>query len=231
MNSSQSAGSTDPAYADSRHRLVALGASDIPAILELENACWLPGIRANAETLEERFAMGHISLGMCINDALVGIVSFSYTHFSPDEPAGLPASFREFSSRPMANDHNTAFAYNLNIHPRARGGVLTRELLSAGLSRMREDGCYYLLGVGRCPSYNGSTGGEVESIRPSPVLSHAIDEFMRNGRQPAPGQLLADPVLKFYQHSLGCEFLRVVPDFLPGDTPSGGFGIIFYKTL
>jgi hypothetical protein len=175
--------------------------------------------------------MGHISLGMRINDALVGIVSFSYTCFSPDEPAGLPGSFSEFSSRPMENDHNTAFAYNLNIHPRARGGTLTRDLLGAGLSRMREDDCRYLLGVGRCPSYNGSSGGEVENIQPSPVLRQAIDEFMRGGRQPAPKQLLADPVLKFYWHSLGCEFLRVVPNFLPGDTPSGGFGVIFYKTL
>jgi len=231
MNGNRSADITEAVSAHRGYRLVALGTGDIPAILELENACWLPGIRASATMLETRFAMGHISLGMHINDALAGIVSFSYTRFSPDEPAGLPTSFREFSSRPMANDHNTAFAYNLNIHPRARGGTLTRDLLWAGLSRMREDGCQYLLGVGRCPSYNGSTGGEVENIQPSPALRHAIDEFMRSGRQPAPGQLLADPVLKFYRHSLGCEFLRVVPDFLPGDTPSGGFGVIFYKTL
>jgi hypothetical protein len=231
MHNSQSAGSTEPGYAGNGHRLVALGPSDIPVILTLENACWLPGIRATAEILETRFGMGHISLGMRINDTLVGIVSFSYTRFSPDEPAGLPASFHEFSSRPMANDHNTAFAYNLNIHPRARGGTLTRDLLWAGLNRMREDGCQYLLGVGRCPSYNGSTGGEVENIQPSPALRHAIDEFMRSGRQPTPEQLLADPVLKFYWYSLGCDFLRVVPNFLPCDTPSGGFGVIFYKTL
>ena len=96
---------------------------------------------------------------------------------------------------------------------------------------MPKDDCHYLLGVGRCPSYNGSSKGEVENIQPSPLLRNAIDEFMRSGRPPAPARLLADPVLKFYRHFPGCEFLRVVPDFLPGDIPSGGFGVIFYKTL
>ncbi len=220
-----------PIYSETGNRLVTLSVGDIPAILELENVCWLPEIRASAETLEARFTMGHISLGMRVNDELLGIVSFSYTRFSPDDPVDLPKTFAEFSSRPMASHHNTAFAYNLNIHPRARGGALTRELLSAGQKRMRADGCRYLLGVGRCPSYNGSTGGEFESIQPSPLLRHAIDEFMRSGRQPAKEQLLADPVLKFYRYALGCTFLRVVPDFLPGDAPSGGFGVIFYKTL
>lgn len=231
MGSSQSVVGIDSNCRDSGYRLVVLDANDIPAILELEHACWAPAIRADAATLASRFALGHISLGMYSNNALTGIVSFSYTRFSPDEPACLPTSFHEFSSRPMAADYNSAFAYNLNIHPRARGGVLTRELLSAGLWQMREDGCHYLVGVGRCPSYNGRINGDEENIQPSPVLRNAIDEIMRSGRQPAVDQLLTDPVLKFYRHYLGCEFLRVVPNFLPGDTASGGFGVIFYKTL
>lgn len=211
--------------------VVTLGTQDIPAILELEKACWLSEIRADEHILEARFALDHITLGLVIDDALLGIVSFSYTVCSPERAIGLPQTFREFSSRPMALGHNTAFAYNLNIHPRARGGNLTMELVEAGLNRMRRDGCRYLLGVGRCPSYNGSMAGEFENMPPSPEFRCAIDKSIQTGKLPALEELLADPVLRFYRRSLGCEFIRVMPDFLPGDAPSGGIGVIFYLVL
>jgi hypothetical protein len=231
MKINQVAPGMDALKTENGYQLIELSASNIPSILELEKACWLPQIRADAQTLNRRFAQGHISLGMCCDDELVGIVSFYYTQFSLDESVDLPKSFQEFSTLPMAHHYNTAFAYNFNIHPRARGGALTRLLLDAGLSRMREDDCRYLLGVSRCPSYNGSSNGKFEYILQSAELRNALDAFMLSGLQPTTKQLLEDPVLRFYHQALGCEFLRVVPQFLPRDTPSGGFGVIFAKKL
>ena len=212
-------------------RVTTMSAEDIPEILELENACWLPEIRANEETLRERFEMGHVSLGIFDNEKLVGMFTFSYSRFSLNFPDELPATFKEFSSRPMGNNYNTAFAYNFSIHPRARGGTLTRELLWAGLNRMREDDCQYLLAAVRCPSYNGSLGADVEAIQPSPGFKKTIDTSIQTGKLPATRDLIVDPLLRFYQRTLDCVFLKVIPDFLPDDAPSGGFGIIFYKAL
>ncbi len=212
-------------------RVRPMGVEDIPEILELENVCWLPEIRANEATLRARFEMGHISMGMLVNEKLVGMTSFSYTHFSPDDPDGLPGTFREFSSRPLHDDYNTAFVYTLNIHPDYRGDTLTRELIWTGIDRLREDNCVYMLGAGRCPSYNGNQGAGIETIQPSPEFRKTIDNSMRTGKLPATRDLIIDPVLRFYRRTLGCKFLRVVPEFLPGDTPSGNFGVIFYKTL
>jgi len=215
----------------STQRVKSLCVKDIPAILELENACWLPGLRANEVILRKRFEMGHLSLGILINEDLVGMTSFSYSHFSPGDTGGLPVTFSGLSSRLMGDNYNTAFAYNLNIHPRVRGGMMIRELLTAGLNRMREDGCRYLLGAGRCPSYNGSMWAGIEAIQPSPEFRKTIDDSMLTGTLPVTGDLIVDPVLRFYQRTLDCIFLKIVPDFLPGDVPSGGFGVIFYKAL
>lgn len=211
--------------------VVSLGTQDIPAILALENVCWLPAIRADEQTLRKRFGLGHIMLGLLAGDALLGIVSFSYTLSSPEKAIGLPQTFREFSNRTMAPEYNTAFAYNLNIHPRARRGNLTMKLIQAGLSRMRKDGCRYVLGAGRCPSYNGSLAGGIEIIPPAPDFRRSIDQCVQTGMLPAPEELLVDPILRFYRRALDCEFLRVIPGFLPGDSASGGFGVIFYKML
>ena len=213
------------------HYVKTLCVDDIPAILELENACWLPEIRASEETLRSRFSMGHISIGVFVGGHLVGLTSFSYTRFNPDDPDGLPASFREFSSRPRHNDHNAAFVYNLNIHPDYRGELLTRKLIWTGIEQLREDNCIYMLGAGRCPSYNGSLGADIETIQPSREFRKSIDNAIRSGTLPATRELIADPVLRFYRRTLGCKFLKVAPDFLPGDLPSGNFGVIFYKTL
>lgn len=212
-------------------RVKILGVEDIPAILELENACWLPEIRASEKILRARFEMGHISLGMLDNEELAGIFTFTYSRFSPNIPAGLPATFREFSSRPVIDNYNTAFAYNFSIHPRARGGTLTRKLLWAGLDHMREDGCQYLLAAVRCPSYNGSPDAGVEAIQPSPEFKKTIDTSIQTGKLAASGDLIVDPLLRFYQRTLDCIFLKVIPDFLPDDAPSGGFGVVFYKML
>lgn len=213
------------------HYVKTLCVDDIPAILELENACWLPEIRASEEILRTRFAMGHISMGVFVDNYLVGLTSFSYTRFNPDKPNGLPETFKEFSSHPRHSDHNAAYVYNLNIHPDYRGESLTRKLIWAGIEQLREDNCVYMLGAGRCPSYNGSLGEGIETIQPSRVFRETIDHSIQSGILPATKELIIDPVLRFYRRTLGCKFLRVAPNFLPGDTPSGNVGVIFYKTL
>jgi len=219
-----------PCVADTRYVRI-LCAADIPVILELENACWLPEIRASGETLRTRFGLGHISMGIFTDNQLVGLTSFSYTRFNPDDPAGLPRTFGEFSSRPRHSNHNTAYVYNLNIHPDYRGESLTRKLIWAGIEQLREDNCVHLLGAGRCPSYNGNPGAGIESVQASRTFRKTIDNSVVSGILPSTKELIVDPVLRFYRRTLGCKFLRVAPEFLPGDTPSGNFGVIFYKAL
>jgi hypothetical protein len=43
--------------------------------------------------------------------------------------------------------------------------------------------------------------------------------------------ITTDPLLRFYRRLLNCEFLHLAPDFLPEDTSSGGYRVIFAKDL
>ena len=71
-------------------RFVELQPTDLAAITALEAASWAEPLRASASTLRQRFDLGHIMLGAMVNDELMGLVSFSYTEFSPHDPASLP---------------------------------------------------------------------------------------------------------------------------------------------
>ncbi len=212
-------------------RVVQLGIADIPAILELEVACWSPAIRANQETLINRFELGHISLGLFDCDKLVGTTSFSYWLCGDPALSRLPKTFKEFSSHPQQEQHDSAYVYNFNMHPDYRGTAMTRQLIFTGISRLIEDGCSHMFGAVRCPSYNGSQETTFEYIEPSPRFRQTIDHHLANGSTPSAKELIADPLLRFYHRVLGCEFLAVVPHFLAGDDASGGLGVIFYKKL
>jgi hypothetical protein len=218
-------------YGEKRHRVFQLGISDIPAIMELEMACWSPEIRVNEKTLLQRFDLGHIVLGLYSRSKLIGVTAFSYSQSVEPTLSLLPKTFKEFSSQTHHERHGSAFVYNFNVHPDYRGTTMTRRLIFAGVSRLIKDGCDYLIGVARCPSYNGSLHTPFEYVEYSPQFQALMNDHLLRGTTPPASELTADPLLRFYHRVLGCDFLGVVPDFLSGDEPSGGLGVVFCKRL
>ena len=82
-----------PPHDDEQQRVVQLGIPDIPAISELEAACWSPEIRADEKTLQKRFELGHITLGLYMQDVLIGVTSFSYSRCGAPTLSSLPKTF------------------------------------------------------------------------------------------------------------------------------------------
>lgn len=209
----------------------ALGPPDLPAIIALERASWATGLQADARLIEQRFALGHQMVGAWADGHLRAMTSFSYTWFDPRHPETLPRTFVEFSSRPVPARFNTAFGYNLNVHPAERGGRLVRRLLQAALGHASAAGCAYLVGDGRCPSYNGSHDPPADDVAPNPEFRQAIDEFMRTGVFPEERKLLLDPTLRLFSRLMHCRFIAIIPDFLPADTASGGFQVMYLRDM
>ena len=204
--------------------------ADIPDIMTLEQASWPAGLQASTETIRKRLQYGHVMLGGRVAGELVAMMSWRYANFSPDDFASFPKTFEAFSTQPSTEPHNAAFVYNLCVHPRFRGSSVVKELFMAGLSRRHTTNCQYLVADGRCSSYHGIEC-ETESIKPSPEFRAAVDRYIGGGDFPSLEEFMADPTLRFYRRMLQCEFVWIIPDFMPADTASGGFRVIYYKRL
>ncbi len=164
-------------------------------------------------------------------DALIGVISFSYARFSPDNRAAFPPTFRQFSTLPVPRDYNAAFLYNLEVDPAARGGRAAATLVRAALDRAQRDGCTWAVADGRPSSYRGSTRCEQERARHDPEFARAIDACLAGGPFPPKEQLLRDPTLALYHRLTGCEFLWIMPDFVPEDSAAGGIRVILFGNL
>ncbi len=199
---------------------------DISDIMELENASWICGVKAMDEVFLNRLRMGHIFLGARINGELMAMTCFSYTYVGSITPENLPKSFVEFSSVPYTGNCNVAFGYSLSVHPKARGSNVLVRLLRATSARANSDGCNYLIGDGRCPSYNGSLVLP-DKIEHSPIFKNAIDRYMDTGEYPADSEIICDPLLRCLYRYWKCEFIAIFPDFFPTDIPSGGFRVMY----
>jgi hypothetical protein len=203
---------------------------DVPSIVALEKACWPADLQASSETILQRLQYGHVMMGGLAEGELVAMMSWRYANFSPDDFASFPKTFDQFSTKPSVEPHNAAFVYNLCVHPKFRGSSVVKELFVAGLARRHAAKCRYLVADGRCPSYNGIEC-ETESIKQSSIFRAAIDRHISGGCIPSLEEFTADPTLRFYRRTLQCEFLWVIPEFMPADTASGGFRVIYYKEL
>lgn len=206
-----------------------LSVNDIDAIMDLERSTWDPWLQASKDTIIKRLESGHIMLGYTSRSRLNGLISSSYGYFDPEDYEKFPKTFREFSNRPRLDKYNAAFGYNLAVRPGIRGSPITRNLIMAGIARALSDNCRYIVGDGRCPSYNGSNGKR--TYQQSKEFKNAIDMFTDNLVFPKKKEFLYDPTLALYHRVLKCEFLWIMPGFIPEDTSSGGFRIIFYKDL
>ena len=207
-----------------------LDKSHIDEIMELEVACWPEGVRASDETYLHRLDIGHILMGAREDGVLMGMTCFSYTQFDPFAPEKLPRTFNEFASVPTTEPYNVGFGYSLNVHPSTRGSRLLLTLLRTGYERMKADGCDYMFGDGRCPSYNGSDAPS-EKVKQSPEFKQAVDHYIATGEFPTNEQLIKDPLLRYIYRVMGCEFVAIIPDFFPTDIPAGGFRVMYRRKI
>ena len=203
---------------------------DIEDIMALERASWHEEVRATRDTVLNRLDMGHIMMGVRETGVLRGMTCFSYARMDPLAAETLPATFIGFSSVPTTDDFNVAFGYSLNIHPDYRGSPLLLTLLLAGYEQMKLDGVQFMFGDGRCPSYNGSDD-EHEHVPQRLAFKAVIDRYMRTGIFPSTTELIQDPHLRYFHRVMACEFVAILPDFLPSDIPTGGFRVMYRRQI
>jgi hypothetical protein len=211
-----------------------LGAADIPAILSLETASWPHGLRVDPATLEERLSNGHTMLGAFQHDGLIGIAAWRYGMFDPKSSHPYPLDFDTFANSPSAQQFNAAYVYNFALLPnirKTRQGInIGLSLISAGIDILITDGCKYLVGASRCPSYAGCNDDSIK-CKQSMKMKSAVDSLSADTKTELDIPWQDDPVLSFYKHALQCKFVAIMPRFMPEDTASGGYAIGFYKEL
>ena len=208
-----------------------LGYEDIPRIISLENASWIPSLRADDNTLYERISQGHVFFGAEVEGQLVALLSSRLGWFTPEDLTDFPKTFSEYASGFSPDFSNTGFVYNLNVDHKVRGRGIARVLMAIAQDEARKVGCKYIVGDGRCPSYNGSMSDEVEFIKQNPRFKEALNIGVATGSLPSIADLLLDPVLRFYFRRLQCTFVKLIPRFIPSDVASGGHRVIFYKQI
>lgn len=212
-----------------------LSVTDIPAISALENASWPQALQANPATIAHRMALHHVMLGAFQFEQLIGLAAWRYGMFDPSELSAYPDCFEELANTANTSPFNAAYAYNFVLSPAIRktrhSPQISRSLINEGIDILIADGCKYLVGASRCPSYAGSEDDSIK-CKPSSLIKHAIDISRQSssvGDLDIPWQ--ADPVLSFYKQTIDCRFTHVIPAFMPEDKASGGHAIGFYKVL
>jgi hypothetical protein len=203
---------------------------EAPAIVALEKAAWPLPLQADAATIARRFTLGHYMMGAWREARLIGLGSYVLTHADPHDEAVFPRTFGEFSSLARTDPPRSAYTYNLCIDPAFRSLELTAPMVAHLLGHAASEGCQFAVGDGRCPSYDGSTE-RPDRVRQNPRFRALIDAWHSSGRRPTDEEMILDPVLRFYWRITRCRFLHLRPRFLPGDTASGGFRVIFVIDL
>jgi hypothetical protein len=182
------------------------------------------------ETLLRRFDLGHIMLGLYDGEALVGLASFSYRQFSSEAEtkAFCETEWSPFYREAIPDRYNTVIIYNAEILPSKRGHHYVHYLLNSMMAYAYNDGCRFLIGIGRIPTYNGDL---FNHIRQKPEVKAAIDRYFAGGEYPEQSVFQKDPLLALYAQIGGCRVLTMIKDYVPEDEASGGFRAIVYTEL
>ncbi len=214
----------------SAYEIVAVGPADIDRIMELEVKAFDPELQASRETVLARFALGHHMLVARLDPGeggrLVGQISFSFIRFSPDDPSGYPATFKEHSRQPVLPDANAVCLYSLGVDPSARQVVLFRDLVESAFEWGGAAGLTHAVADGQLPSFNGN-----DQVKARPDTRRMIERFLDTGVMPADEEFLHDPALAMYRRLTGCRFLKLFPGFIPEVTASGGWRVLLYRPL
>jgi ribosomal protein S18 acetylase RimI-like enzyme len=213
-----------------------LSEGDIDRMVELENRTFDEVLRATKETITERLRLGHHIIGAYDGEELVGMISFSYSNADPNGFIDVPMTAVEFSRQPMAKEPNAAFVYNLSVLPEYRGRNITQELARAMTKQAKQDQCLFIVGEGRIPSYNGSDSKLMASYKRNEEVHEEIERALREKKMPSEEAFLKDPLLEYYKKifddlGLTMTFVRLIPDFSPADTASGGLRVLFKVEL
>ena len=203
----------------------------IHRLARLEKASFPSGLQASEAVIRERFRLGHRTLALVEGDTVVAAGSFVHTSQVPTDRATFPADHKAFSSLPASEPVRSTYVYSLCVTPSRRGTGAVRTIVNAIVDDARAHDAKYLVGNARCPAYSGRDPHGPDRVGHDPAFRDAVDSWHATGVRPATEVLIRDPLLRLYSRYLHCEFLYPAPDFLPEDTASGGFSVIFVKRL
>jgi ribosomal protein S18 acetylase RimI-like enzyme len=202
----------------------------VSQMAEMETSAWGP-LGAGEDAIRHRLALGHTMIAGSVENLIAGAICFVETSQEPHDKERFPKTFGAYSSMTKSEPPRSLYVYNLGVRPEFRGTDLARRLLSEMIEHGRRAGARWLVGDGRCPSYAGAQDGTPDTVLPDPGFRETIDDWHRTGVTPAVKAITRDPLLRFYRRLLNCKFLHLAPDFLPEDTSSGGYRVIFAKDL
>lgn len=177
--------------------------------------------------VRRRLDLGHDSIGAEIDGAVVCAANYVLVADDPRDAHQFPLTFGEFSTLPRSEPVQSAYVYSLCVHPDWRGGPSVFRVIDSVLTTSRIAGATFVVGDGRCPSYNGSAADGPDRVEHSAEFQATIEEWKKSGIQPSDESLMVDPVLRFYKRYTNCQFLYLKPDFVPYDEASGGYRVIF----
>ncbi len=207
-------------------KLVTLGPDDIERMLELETTAFDSTMQADPGTILARFALGHSALGTCDQDGrLVGAICFSVLEVGDDYDS-LPSTFKEYSRQPVPEAPDSLCIYSLGVVPSARGMACARLLIRSAFDEARRQGFCQVLADGAFPSFAGN-----DQVAPRPAVRQMLERYLETGRFPEQSEFLQDPVFAFYYRLTECRFVKLLPDFLPEDTASGGWRVLLQRDL
>lgn len=212
-------------------KLIPLSPANLDEIVSLEQRSFAPALQADGETILERFRLGHFMIGARDRGRLVGMIAFSYAHFSPHDFEGFPQTFRKFSTQSPCPNYNACFIYNLEVDSHRRGLGFARPLVCAALDRAKEDGCVFSVADGRASTYGETNPCSQERGKQNVGFRSAIDRYLDGGRFPTNDEFMLDPTLALYHRLTGCEFLWIIPEFVPEDRAAGGLRVILYGEM
>jgi hypothetical protein len=200
------------------------------ALAALESAAWPGPLQASLETIHARMQRGHRAMVAERGGKLVASACYIPTVENPFDEAAFPRSFETFSSLTRSDPVRSVYVYNLCVDPSERDGAVVRAVMRKGIGDSVALGARYLVADGRCPSYAGAVQ-EPDTVLADEEFRRAIDEWRSSGVKPPDQKLLRDPVLRFYRRTLNCQFLYLLPNFIPSDAASGGNRVIFVADL
>ncbi|WP_206525674.1 GNAT family N-acetyltransferase [Mesorhizobium sp. M7A.F.Ca.CA.004.05.2.1] len=207
-----------------------LMADDVPGMAAMEAAAW-GRLGASEKTIHHRLSLGHTMILAMVENLVAGAICFVETSQDPHDTGRFPKTFSAYSSLARSRPARSLYVYNLGVRPEFRGTDMARRLLSQMSDYGRQVGARWLVGDGRCPSYAGAQDELPDKVRPDPEFRRTIDDWHRTGVMPSVESITRDPLLRFYNRVLRCEFLHLASDFLPEDMSSGGFRVIFAVDL
>lgn len=203
---------------------------DLNDIMKVENETWIPPMRATREKIEDRINNGHRYFGYIINDALAGMVAWSYQNIRSLEE--FPKDFSSFSSgKSTLEGSNSAFIYNVGVAKNFQGKGVGTKMVKAALDYIKRDGVNEVYLDGRCPSYNGSTQFSEEKVAQSAEFKKSIDICVKENRVPIVNEVCHDPTLRFYNNLNFQPVLLTSSGFITADQASGGYRVIMYTKV